>query len=243
MKAVINTYMGKDWQDNPVQQTGSTTVFAVTGQPTDTSKISFKELKAQNKGDLTYEGRALYAVRHIESQNYKRTSSWGVKPEVWEARPLEKYDLMKSQNSWAKPTFKVNLETAKISGEMKFGSTDALEIKLAETKIEEKNNQLQFAGDLTAKQPVSDSEWTSSYIKDGEQDGKYQGVFMGPNAEELAGKFNIPQGEFKRSIKNENNLDKYEKYGDINGVFNAKKTKGAGVVKPAKTYEDKKLIK
>ncbi len=219
-------------------QTGDSTVLAVTGKPTDTSKISFDELKAQNKGDLTYEGRALYAVhvKEVQGANYKYDKDWN---KVYFLTDLEKHDIMKSENSWAKPTFSVNLGTQKISGNMQFGTLDTdLKIELAEADIVEKGNQLQFAGIATAKQKeVLDNEWTKTYVKGGEQSGTYQGTFMGPNAEELAGKFLITQ-DYKQVRKA--NIDGiYNKYGNINGVFNAKKVTGSA----DQTYKKEKLTK
>ncbi len=248
MSAQIDTFMMPDWNGDLQQQTAGSTVLAVTGQPTDTSKISFKELKAQNKGDLTYEGRALYAV-HKKEAHETAGNQLTDKP--------YNYDIMKSENSWAKPTFKVNLEKAKISGKMDFGTTDqALKITLKETAIKEKGNQLQFSGVVNATQKTSVTEdlpsWagggqvtysTPHVLENGAKDGKYEGAFMGPNAEELAGKFVIKQ-DYKRDDKKNSKYGdpvegRYTKFGNINGVFNAKKvTKGA-----KRKYENKKLIK
>ncbi len=248
MSTQIDTFMMPDWNDVLQQQTAASTVLAVTGQPTDTSKISFADLKAQNKGDLTYEGRAIYAY-HVKE---KREA--GGYPAKLKDAPYE-YDIMKSENSWATPTFKVNLENPTISGKMQFGGNDdALKLVLVETAIEEKGNQLQFVGDINATQKRSTTEkdidgnditYSTNHVleKDGKQKGNYQGVFMGPNAEELAGKFVIEQ-DYKRDDKKDSKyadtvVGKYTQIGNINGVFNAKKVAGEA----DKTYNKEKLDK
>ncbi len=232
MSTQINTFMMPGFNDVLQQQTAASTVLAVVGQPTDTSKISFADLKAQNKGDLTYEGRAIYAY-HVKEKHEA-----GGYPAKLKDAPY-KYDIMKSENSWAKPTFKVSLENATISGNMQFGGTDqALKLVLNETAIEEKGNQLQFVGDINATQKRSTTEkdyqgnditYSTPHVleKDGKQKGQYDGVFMGPNAEELAGKFVIEQ-DYKRDDKKDSKysdtvVGKYTQIGNINGVFNAKK--------------------
>ncbi len=247
MTAQINTFQQPDyWTGELKWQTAGSTVLAVTGKPTDLTKVSFDELKAQNKGNLIYEGRALYAVHKKELLGEKPY------PDNTElADSPEKYDIMFSENSWAKPTFKVNLETAKISGKMEFGSTNPLKITLAETDIVEQGNQLQFAGVVNATQETTKIEQKNGQdvvlrsdhvLKEGTT-GKYNGAFMGPNAEELAGKFLIEQDYKRDDAKISKWYDavpgRYTQFGNIQGVFNAKKVKVAA----DQTYNKDTIVK
>ncbi len=218
---------------NDGASTAESAVFAITGKPTDLTKVSFDELKSQNTGELTYKGKGLYAFHKIEEQGLsvdweKINGEWKKIPKL---KNVEKYDVMK-EGVWAESNFKVNLKDEKIFGNIDFGdSDDALKVKFLETTISEKENQLQFNGKVEATQGLIDSFGDPSdyYLKEGKGKGTYQGLFMGPNAEELVGKFLIDQGKdgYKRddSERGTKYKGKYTKFGNINGVFSAKKEK------------------
>ncbi len=237
---VIDTYDYKDQDDNPVTSSSSSAVFAIAGKPTDLDKVTFDELKAQNKGNLIYKGKATHAVHHINTQDYK---------DVDKPKPLENMDIMAQgglTGGWKDVTFTVNLEKKKISGYTTFNGSVPLKVKFDEGNINVNDNtkQLEFSGDISAEQEKSKTEYdywdkkdvtytTKHYLKkDGKQEGNYNGVFMGPNAEELAGMFEIKQNYVRDDTKNSKNgksiPGKTTTFGNINGAFNAKKVRTEG---------------
>ncbi len=214
------------WTAKSATDSTQTNVLAYAGKPTDLTKLSFDELKGLNDGVLTYKGRAFIGVHKIKEQKRRscgRACNWG-----YELGPVKALDKVTTKDASA--NFTVDLAGGTMSGTLTSDSyttspipnsterkkTYDVVVDLGSAKIEPENDQLVFKGEGVTI--------TADYA-DASKKGTYEGKFMGPRAEELAGKFDFAQTHTKYSKDGDyaHIAGAYDEYGDIQGVFNARK--------------------
>ncbi len=204
-------------------------VNVYSAKATTVTEEELKDLKANNKDALTYRGRSFLAVKEI-SENVK-CSNWQKPcgPDKRTGFEEQERDMFRNEGA-GDAVFTVDLGKSTITGTLdKFardGVGDAT-VALSEGKIaidKADSNKLKFSGVATVKQGNTEND-VLSYAKDGTK-GTFEGVFAGPKAEELAGRFDIKDNEYFQKGNTKSAF--YEegqgkKYGEIRGVFNAKK--------------------
>ncbi len=189
----------------------STYVLAYAGKPTELNDdITLKTLAEQNKGDLTYEGGAFMNVHFT-----KRRDFWG---------DLREVDNMSGMNGeQGKSKFTVNLEAKTIAGTIKFEKEEGATFTLENGAIKENGTTLEIGGDIKFEYAGPTSAWgTEIADKTATPKGTFKGKFMGPNAEELAGSFVVDSEKVVTAPNGD--WQEFEKYGQVNGVFNAART-------------------
>ncbi len=216
---------------NPTQSTYDTThTLMYAGQATDTSIVPLAELKEYKQfkeGDVTYTGKSFITVLNVEkmeeSTPHKKPNGWTDFGRLEPKTTVQDYNSLKNSDKFGDVTMTVNLQTQKISGNIKF-ENDKINVKLNEADISPVANKLKFTGNVELTR--GNDAW-SPYAQESAS-GNYSGEFMGVYAEELAGKFKVNNdytvnGETFTQAEQDGGqtFTEYEKYGAIKGVFNA----------------------
>ncbi len=201
----------------------------------------YKELKANNTGELTYKGRSFLLVKEVNKNKSCQSWPYCEKPDGTKQKTglmLEEVDMFRDKGA-GDAVLTVDLGAGTIKGTLNKFARDGVgdaTVTLSEGKIKldtADGNKLKFSGKSVISQGNTDND-VLSYAKDGAE-GTFEGAFAGPHAEELAGRFDIKSNEYKQKGNQKSvtyTEGQYTKYGEIRGVFNAK-----GPQKESKEYK------